>query len=95
VVLHRASKVIFEFVGVYGPADHARASVFLEELENKVSRSQHLVVVGGDFNLIRENEDKSNNNINWPRVHLFNDYIARLALRELNRSGARFTWTNK
>jgi mannosylglycoprotein endo-beta-mannosidase len=53
------------------------------------------VVVGGDFNLIRGAEDKNNSNINWPRVHLFNDCIARLALRELNRSGARFTWTNK
>jgi hypothetical protein len=40
-------------------------------------------------------EDKNNSNINWPRIHLFNDYIARLALRELKRSGARFTWTNK
>jgi exonuclease III len=25
VVLHRSSKVIFEFIGVYGPADHSRA----------------------------------------------------------------------
>jgi hypothetical protein len=52
------------------------------------------VVVGGDFNLIRGAQDKSNTNINWPRVHLFNNYIARLALRELKCSGARFTWTN-
>jgi hypothetical protein len=52
-------------------------------------------VVGGDFNLIRRVEDKNNSNINWPRVHLFNDCIARLSLRELNRSGAMFTWSNK
>ena len=26
---------------------------------------------------------------------MFNDAIARMALREINRSGARFTWTNK
>jgi hypothetical protein len=31
----------------------------------------------------------------WPRIHLFNDCIARLALTELKRSGARFTWSNK
>jgi hypothetical protein len=53
------------------------------------------VVVGADFNLIRGAEDKNNNNINWPRIHLFNDCIARLALRELKHSGARFTWSNK
>jgi hypothetical protein len=95
VVLHRDSKVIFEYIGVYGPADHARAPEFLKELEDKVSRCQHPVVVGGDFNLIRGAEDKSNDNINWPRIHMFNDCIARLALRELKHSDARFTWKNK
>jgi hypothetical protein len=91
VVLHRSSKFNFEFIGVYGPADHVRTSEFLQELENKVSCSQHPVVVGGDFNLIRGAQDKNNDNINWPRVHLFNDCIARLALRELKHNGARFT----
>jgi hypothetical protein len=38
-VLHRSSKVIFEFIGVYGPADHSRAQEFLDELEDKVSRA--------------------------------------------------------
>jgi endonuclease/exonuclease/phosphatase (EEP) superfamily protein YafD len=51
--------------------------------------------VGGDFNLIRGAEDKNNANLNWPRIHLFKDCLARLALREINRIGARFTWTNK
>jgi exonuclease III len=91
VVLHRASKVIFEYVGVYGPAEHSRAPVFLEEHESKVSRCQRPVVVGGDFNLIRGAEDKNNKNINWPIIHLFNDCIARLVLRELKGNGARFT----
>jgi hypothetical protein len=50
---------------------------------------------GGDFNLIRGADDKNNCNINWPRVHLFNDCIARLALREFRRSAARFTLANK
>ena len=49
----------------------------------------------GDFNLIRGSEDKNNTNINWPRVHRFNDCIANLALREIRRGGSRYTWTNK
>jgi endonuclease/exonuclease/phosphatase (EEP) superfamily protein YafD len=52
VVLHRSSKVIFEYIGVYGPADHSRAQEFLEELEDKVTRCEHPMVVGGDFNII-------------------------------------------
>ena len=90
-IMHRASKFKFEFVGVYGPADHAHSAAFLQELELKVNSSPYPVVVGGDFNLIRGPQDKNNNNINWPRVNLFNDAIASLALREISRTGAAYT----
>jgi hypothetical protein len=53
------------------------------------------VVVVGDFNLIRGSADKSNRNIDWTRVRLFNDYIARMDLGEIRHTGARFTWSNK
>jgi hypothetical protein len=79
---------------VYGPADHGRSEEFLQELVLFVSSSQHPVVVGGDFNLIRGVGDKSNGNINWPRVHRFNEALAAMSLREVCRVGARFTWTN-
>jgi exonuclease III len=91
----KASRFLFEFVGVYGPADHSRSGAFLNELEQVVNRSQYLVMVAGDFNLIRGRSDKNNRNIDWPHVNLFNDCIARLHLSEVVRSGARFTWSNK
>jgi hypothetical protein len=50
---------------------------------------------GGDFNLIRGSEDKNNDNINWLRVHRFNECIADLALREIRRGGLRYIWTNR
>jgi hypothetical protein len=53
------------------------------------------VVVAGDFNLIRGSADKNNSNIDWARVSLFNDSIARMDLGEIRRTGARFTWLNK
>ena len=90
-LLHRESNFKFEFIGVYGPADHARSPAFLDELEHKISTCTLPVQVAGDLNLIRGNEDKNNRNIAWPRVHMFNDFIARLGLREINRLGARFT----
>jgi hypothetical protein len=86
-ILHRASRLIFEFIGVYGPADHARSRSFLEELEAKVALSQYPVVVAGDFNLIRGSADKNNSNIDWSRVSLFNDSIARMDLGEIRRMG--------
>ena len=53
------------------------------------------MVVGGDFNLIRSEEDKNNNLVNFPRMQMFNDCIADMGLRELDRVGAKFTWTNR
>jgi hypothetical protein len=82
-------------VGVYGPADHSRLSLFLQELEEVVSQATSPVLVARDFNLIRGRNDKNNKNIDWPRVNMFNDSIARLQLREVVRTGTRFTWTNK
>uniref|UniRef100_A0A453DC05 Endonuclease/exonuclease/phosphatase domain-containing protein n=1 Tax=Aegilops tauschii subsp. strangulata TaxID=200361 RepID=A0A453DC05_AEGTS len=49
----------------------------------------------GDFNLIRWASDKSSPNVDRVRMRLFNDCIADLALHEIARLGARFTWTNK
>ena len=44
---------------------------------------------------MRGAQDKNNDRINWPRIHLFNDHIANWALTEVPRSGARYTWSNK
>lgn len=68
---------------------------FLAELHLKISNSLLPVVVGGDFNLIRSPDEKNNDQINFPGMQLFNDWIAELGLRELDRTGARFTWTNR
>ena len=68
---------------------------FLRSLVPKISNAQLPAMVGGDFNLIRHPDDQRNGNINFPRMQLFNDYIADSGLRELDPIGARFTWTNK
>ncbi|KAE8784280.1 retrotransposon protein [Hordeum vulgare] len=79
---------------VYGPADHHRSTTILDELRRKISSALLSVVVGGDFNLLRSMEDKSNDCVNFPRLQMFNDYIAELGLQELDRVGAKSTWTN-
>jgi exonuclease III len=94
-IMHRHSRFKFDFIGFCGPADHTCSSQFLGDLETKVLSSSFLVVVLGDFNLIRGPRDKSNSNVNWPLVNAFNDSIARMALREVARTGARFTWSNQ
>ncbi|KAK1698474.1 hypothetical protein QYE76_015171 [Lolium multiflorum] len=94
-VLHRATNRTMDFIGIYGPADHGRSSLFLQEISDKVAATPRPLIMGGDFNLIRAAEDKNNNNLNWPLMDLFNANIAAWALREIPRTGARFTWTNR
>jgi endonuclease/exonuclease/phosphatase family metal-dependent hydrolase len=61
---------------------------------DKIDRCTTPVVVAGDFNLIRSPEDKSSSRVDIPRMRMFNDCLADLALREITRVGARFTWCN-
>ncbi|KAI4984215.1 hypothetical protein ZWY2020_047913 [Hordeum vulgare] len=94
-VTDRRVHLSWEVIIVYGPAHHARSADFLAEMSLKVERCTTPVVVAGDFNLIRWASDKSSLNVDRPRMCLFNDCIADLALREIARVGARFTWCNK
>jgi hypothetical protein len=82
-------------VVVYGPAQHERSEMFLEELKQKRIRTEMTVVLGGDFNLIRDRGDMNNDNIDWRMVDAFNNFIAGLQLLELKRFGGKYTWSNK
>jgi exonuclease III len=67
----------------------------LEEISNKIAAAEAPLIVGGDFNLLREAHDKNNNRIHWARLDLFNEHITNWGLQEIPRTGARYTWTNK
>ena len=94
-IFERALNFKWEVIIVYGPADHSRSPTFLAELQQKISASLLPVVVGGDFNLLRSAAEKSNSRIDPAESQWFNDWVADIGLRELDRVGARFTWTNR
>ena len=52
-------------------------------------------MVGGDFNIIRRQEEKNNDNFNaqWPFI--FNAIIHSLDLREIELSGRQYTWASR
>ena len=85
----------WEVIVVYGPADHSRSAAFLAELHTKIASATLPVVVGGDFNLLRSTEEKSNARVDLAEIRRFNDWVADLGLLELDRVGARYTWTNR
>jgi endonuclease/exonuclease/phosphatase (EEP) superfamily protein YafD len=82
-------------VAVYGAAQEANKPEFLAELV-RICESETLpMMVGGDFNIIRRQEEKNNENFNprWPFI--FNALIESLDLREIALSGTQFTWASR
>ena len=81
-------------VAVYGAAQPERKELFLAEFVNTCSNETLPLMLGGDFNIIRNPSEKNNNRYDgrWPA--LFNACIESLNLRELDLSGRKFTWAN-
>lgn len=74
-IRHRVTALSWVIICVYGPADHSRSGDFLGEILALVGAKRAAntpLVIGGDFNLIRSGVDKNNDNIDWPRVSMFN-----------------------
>ncbi|CAN6182020.1 unnamed protein product [Urochloa humidicola] len=82
-------------VSVYGAAQEEQKESFLSELVRACTSCDGLpIMVGGDFNIIRNPSEKNNSRYNdkWPM--LFNAIIETLNLREIHMSGRKYTWAN-
>ncbi|PVH62666.1 hypothetical protein PAHAL_3G362700 [Panicum hallii] len=53
------------------------------------------MILGGDFNLIRKESEKSSELYNHTLIAQFNELIGKHLLREVTRVGSKYTWTNK
>jgi hypothetical protein len=58
------------------------------------SHEQLPILIDGDFNMLRNPNEKNNDNYEHRRPFLFNSVIDGLSLPELEMSGRRFTWAN-
>jgi exonuclease III len=94
VVVQKSTGHCFEIINVYGPTQHEFSEEFIGELTVKLMSCPYPVVLGGDFNLIREVCEKSNEIYSQRLMDLFNRFISDMDSRELPRSGPKFTWTN-
>ena len=94
-IKNRISNFRWAFVVVYGPAQHNLSNLFLDELDLICNSNLLPLVIGGDFNLIRNMEEKNSDNFNHTLVAEFNNFTGRHHLRKVKRSGMKFTWTNK
>jgi exonuclease III len=91
----RADNFEWDLVVVYGAAQDAQKGEFLAELVRFCDDDVRPKLVGGDFNIIRRQEEKNNSNFDarWPFI--FNAIIESLDLRELVLSGRQFTWASR
>jgi hypothetical protein len=80
---------------VYGPVQIELKPDFLRDLMDVITATEVPLIVGGDFNLVREAAEKSTGNVNESLVQLFNQFVDDVSLREMHRQGGSFTWTNK
>ena len=98
VKLHLTSKLdgfTWALVVVYGAAQDSKKPEFLAELVRICEGETLPMLVGGDFNIIRRQEEKNNDNFNarWPTI--FNAIIESLSLKDIKLSGRQYTWTSR
>jgi hypothetical protein len=79
---------------VCGPAQSNLKEQFLTEMVHMCSHEQFPILIGRDFNILRNPSEKNNDNFEHRWSFLFNSVIDGLNLRELEMSGRKFTWAN-
>jgi hypothetical protein len=91
---NKENNLKWALVAIYGPTQSNLKEKFLTEMVQMCSHELLPILIGGDFNILRNPSEKNNDNFNhrWP--FLFNSVIDWLNLRELKMSRRKFTWAN-
>ena len=85
----------FWVLNIYGPAQHSCSDDFIREVKDFCTNENLPILMGGDFNLIRNNKERNQGHGDPRLMGLFNNFIRDLQLREIHVSGVKFTWSNK
>jgi hypothetical protein len=87
LVIQKESGFNWNFINVYGAAQNDQKQKFLSELSSFCSNCSHLMLIGGDFNILRKDSEKnkSGGTNKWSSV--FNSIIDVHDLIELDLSG--------
>jgi len=94
MLTNKASGFAFKLVVVYGsPYEEGKLS-FVDELHKVMGSWTGPTLLGGDFNLVRSSLDKNNGQVNFRWVDLFNEWVSRWGLIELELRNRKYTWTN-
>jgi exonuclease III len=85
----------WSLVAVYGPVDHHLKAEFLDELRAARADCAGPMILCGDFNMIYQAADKSNDRLNLGSMRRFRRAIDDMQVDELYLHGRLFTWSNE
>jgi hypothetical protein len=94
VVKNLCDGFVWQLVVVYGSAYADHKLDFLAELHLVMEQCRYPSLIGGDFNLVLNEAEKSSGNISHQLTFLFNDWMNKWALLDLPISNRCFTWAN-
>ena len=90
----KADGKLIRITTVYGSAYECGKQDFLSELHSLFIDWDGPAIIGGDFNLVRSQEDKNNRAVDFKWVDKFNAWIEIWGLMEINVAGRHYTWSN-
>jgi exonuclease III len=92
-LVDQRTNISWTMTGVYGPQGELE-KMFLRELKRikRLVSSRWLLL--GDFNLIYREQDKSSGGLNRGLMLCFRRTLNRLAVKEIELTGRKYTWSN-
>ena len=91
---YKVSGFAFRVVAVYGSPYEEGKEEFISELHTVFIDDSTPTIIGGDFNLVRYQFDKSNGRVDPKWCRKFNSWIEIWGLLEIKLASRQFTWGN-
>ncbi|CAM8943986.1 unnamed protein product [Rhodiola kirilowii] len=88
-------EVLMNFLNVYAPISEKDKLKLWEDIVTIKEARPGEWVVGGDFNSVLEEEERSRSLFNEKDASLFQDFIQAMGVLDLPLKGRSFTWSNK
>jgi hypothetical protein len=75
-------KLVWKLIVVYGSPYDESKNEFVDELHMVMGDGNDPVILGGDYNLVRSQKEKSNGVVNYNHNSLFNEWIEKWGLMD-------------
>jgi hypothetical protein len=94
IVKNHSDKLTWRMITVYvSPYDESKME-FISELHTIMGAWEGLTLLGGDFNLVRTQKEKSNGMINFTHAMTFNEWINKWGLIDIRDPSRSYSWSN-